>query len=180
MSDSEHSTVTYTSMSINDGSSDVGYLGVIILGYDGLPMIPEDPYAYVEAAMQGPPPPDFVPKPVYLKFMPLEDDVLPAEEQPLPAAILPTADSPGFITEFDLEEDPEEEDDKDPDEDQTNYPTDKDDDEEESSGDDANDEEEDDGKDEEEEQLALTYSVPPPAYRSQDVYPSSDTYTIPV
>nr|GEY45720.1 hypothetical protein [Tanacetum cinerariifolium] len=178
MSDSEHSIVTYTSMSINDGSSDVGSLGVIILGYDGLPMIPEDPYAYVDAAMQGPHPPDFVLEPVYLEFMPLVDDVLPAEEQPLPAAILPTADSPGYITEFDLKEDPEEEDDKDPEEDQTDYLTDKDDNEEESSRDDANDE--DEGEDEEEEQLALTYSVPPPAYRSQDVYPSSDTYTIPV
>nr|GFD37059.1 hypothetical protein [Tanacetum cinerariifolium] len=65
MSDSEHSTVTYTSISSDDGSLDVGSLGVIVLGYDGLPMMPEDPYAYVEAAMQEPPPPDFVPKPIY-------------------------------------------------------------------------------------------------------------------
>ncbi|GJV05074.1 putative reverse transcriptase domain-containing protein [Tanacetum coccineum] len=168
MSDSEHSTITYTSISSDDGSLDVGSPGVIVLGYDGLPMMPEDLYAYVEAVMQDPPPPDFVPEPVYPEFMPPEDDVLPAEEQPLPAAVSPTADSPGCITESDPEKDPEEEDDEDPEEDPADYPTDRDDDEEEeeeSSGDDAYDEEED--KDEEEEEhLALVDSVPPPAYRT--------------
>ncbi|GKG02767.1 hypothetical protein Tco_0310403, partial [Tanacetum coccineum] len=164
--------------------SDVGSPGVIVYGYDGLPIIPEDPYAYVEAALQSlpspdyvpgpeepeqaPPPPDFVPEPVYPEFMPPEDDVLPAEEQPLPAAVSPTADSPGCITESDPEKDPEEEDDEDPEEDPADYPTDRDDDdgeEEESSGDDAYDEEED--KDEEEEEhLALVDSVPPLAYRT--------------
>nr|GEU56369.1 reverse transcriptase [Tanacetum cinerariifolium] len=82
MSDSEHSTVTYTSISSDDGSSDVGSLGVIVYGYDGLPMMPKDPYAYVDAAMQEPPPPDFVPEPLYLEFMPPEDDVLPDDEDP--------------------------------------------------------------------------------------------------
>nr|GEV74792.1 putative reverse transcriptase domain-containing protein [Tanacetum cinerariifolium] len=77
MSDEKHSTVIYTSISSDDGSSDVGSPGVIVLEYDRLPMMPEDPYAYVEAAMQGPPPPDFVPEPVYPEFMPPEDDVLP-------------------------------------------------------------------------------------------------------
>nr|GEV73922.1 hypothetical protein [Tanacetum cinerariifolium] len=57
--------------------------------------------------------------------MPPEDDVLPAEEQPLPAAISPTADSPGYILEFDHEEDPKE-DDKDPKEDPADYLTDRD------------------------------------------------------
>ncbi|GJW87400.1 hypothetical protein Tco_0162740 [Tanacetum coccineum] len=131
MSDLEHSTITYTSISSDDGSLDVGSPGVTILGYDGLPMMLEDPYAYVEAVMQEPPPPDFVPKPVYPEFMPPEDDVLPTEEQPLPAAVSPTSDSPGYITESDPEEDPEEEDDEDPEEDPADYPTDRDDDEEE-------------------------------------------------
>nr|GFC84226.1 hypothetical protein [Tanacetum cinerariifolium] len=36
--------------------------GVIVLGYDGLPIKPKDPYAYVEATMQEPPSPDFIPK----------------------------------------------------------------------------------------------------------------------
>ncbi|GJW12657.1 hypothetical protein Tco_1578484 [Tanacetum coccineum] len=80
MSDSEHSTVTYTSISSDAGSLDVGSPGVIVLGYDGLPMMPEDPYAYVKAAMQDPPSPDFVLEPVYPEFMPPEDDVFPAEE----------------------------------------------------------------------------------------------------
>nr|GEW46828.1 putative reverse transcriptase domain-containing protein [Tanacetum cinerariifolium] len=48
MSDAKHSTVTYTSISSDDGSSDVGSPRVVILGYDELPMMPEDPYAYVE------------------------------------------------------------------------------------------------------------------------------------
>ncbi|GKD23833.1 hypothetical protein Tco_1225536 [Tanacetum coccineum] len=164
MSDSEDSTVTYTEVSSPfEDLSDIGSPGVIVHGYDGLPMMLEDPYAYVEAAMQEPPPPDYVPEPVYPEFMPPEDDVLPAEEQPLPAAVSPTAESPGYITESDLEEDPEE-DDEDPEEDPTDYPTDRDDDdEEESSGDDADDEEEDEGEDEEEEEhLALADSILPP------------------
>ncbi|GJS48718.1 hypothetical protein Tco_0598839 [Tanacetum coccineum] len=173
MSDSVHFTVTYTSISSDDGSLDVGSPGVIVLGYDGLPMMPEDPYAYVEAAMQEPLPLDVVPEPIYLEFMPPKDDVLPAEEQPLPAAISPTVDSLGYITKSDLEEDSEEEDDEDPEDDLPDYPTDRDDDEEEeeeSSGDNADDEEEDEGEDEdeeeEEEHLALTDFVPPPAYRT--------------
>ncbi|GKB46382.1 hypothetical protein Tco_0897135, partial [Tanacetum coccineum] len=117
----------------------------------------------------NPPPPDLVPDPVYPEFMPPEDDVLPAEEQPLPAAVSPTADLPGYITEFDPKEDPKEEDDEDPKEDLADYPTDKDDDveEEESSGDDADDEEEEEDEDEEkEEHLAPADSVPRPTYRT--------------
>nr|GEU44875.1 hypothetical protein [Tanacetum cinerariifolium] len=129
-------------MSSDDGSLDVGSPGVIVLGYDGVTMMPEDPYAYVEAA----------------------------KEQPLPAAISPTTDSPGYITEFDPKEDPEEEDDEDPEEDPANYPADRDDDDDEdedSSKDDADDEEEDEGENkEEEEHLALVESIPPLAYRT--------------
>ncbi|GJU63906.1 hypothetical protein Tco_1245741 [Tanacetum coccineum] len=167
MSDSEHSMVTYTEVSSAfEDLSDVGSPGFIVLGYDGLPVMSEDPYAYVEAAVQEPPPPDFVPELVYPEFMPPEDDVLPAEEQPLPAAVSPTADSQGYITESDPKEDPDEDDEEDP----TDYPTDRDDDEEEekeSSEDDANNEEEDEGEDEEEEEehLAPADSVPPPAYQ---------------
>nr|GEU39972.1 reverse transcriptase domain-containing protein [Tanacetum cinerariifolium] len=124
MSDSEHSTVTYKSISGDDGSLDLGSPGVIVYRYDGLPMMPEDLYAYVEAAIQEPPPSYFVPEPVYPEFMPPEDDVLPAKEQPLPAAILPTADLPGYINESN----PEEEDNEDPKEDTANYPADRDDD----------------------------------------------------
>ncbi|GJV88304.1 hypothetical protein Tco_1532242 [Tanacetum coccineum] len=150
MSNSEDSTVTYTEVSsLFEDLSDIGSPGV-----DGLPMMLEDPYR--EAALQAPPSLDYVP----------EDDVLPAEEQPLPAALSPTADSPGYITEFNPEEDPEE-DDEDPEEDPADYPTDRDDgeEEEESSGDDADDEEEDKDEDEEKEHLAPADSIPPPIHR---------------
>ncbi|GKF23878.1 hypothetical protein Tco_0076200, partial [Tanacetum coccineum] len=117
-------------------------------------MMPEDPYAYVEAAIHEPPPPDFVPEPVYPEFMPPEDYVLPAEEQPLPTAVSPTANSLG------------EEDDEDPEEDLTKYPIDRDEEEDgkESFRDDADDKKED--EEEEEEHLAPADSFPPPAYRT--------------
>ncbi|GJY16667.1 hypothetical protein Tco_0387089 [Tanacetum coccineum] len=173
MSDSEDSIVTYTVVSSPfRGLSAIGSLGV-----DGLPMMLEDPY--VEAALQArpspdyvsgpeyPPSPEFVLEPVYLKFMPPEDEVFPAEEQPLPVAVSPTADSPGYITNSDLEEDEE-----DPEEDPINYPADRgddDDDDDESSNDDEDDdneeeEEDEDDKEEEEEHPAPTDSIPPPVH----------------
>ncbi|GJS53707.1 hypothetical protein Tco_0627069 [Tanacetum coccineum] len=138
MSDSEHSTVTYTSMSSDDGSLYVGS--------------PEEP-----------PLPDFFPEPVYPEFMPPDDDLLLAKEQPLSASALPIAYSPGYITKSDPEDDPNE-DDEDLEEDLADYPTYKDDEEEEkeSFGDDADDEEED----EEEEHLAPADTFSPPAYRT--------------
>ncbi|GKF98629.1 hypothetical protein Tco_0297412, partial [Tanacetum coccineum] len=115
MSDSEDSTVTYTAVSSPFGGlSDIGSPGV-----NGPPMMPEDPYAYVVAAFQAPPYPDyvpgpdyppspkFVPEPVIPKFMPPEDRVFPAEEQPLPAAVSHTADLLGYIADSDPEEDEE-------------------------------------------------------------------------
>nr|GEU47198.1 hypothetical protein [Tanacetum cinerariifolium] len=122
---------------------------------------PEDPPSFVYVP--------YVSEPAYPKFMPLEDQVFLAEEQPLPAAVSTTADSPGYITESDLEEYPKEEDDEDPEEDPADYPADRvDDDEEEedSSKDDVDDKEEDEGEDEEEEHLAPADSVPPPIYRT--------------
>nr|GEW12380.1 putative reverse transcriptase domain-containing protein [Tanacetum cinerariifolium] len=116
MSDSEDSIITYTAVSSPYGGlSDIGSPGV-----DGPPVMPEDPYAYVVAAFHAPPSPDYVPSPeyppslefvpemVYQEFMPAEDDILPAEEQPLPTATLPTAESPGYIDESDHEDDPKE------------------------------------------------------------------------
>ncbi|GKC84357.1 hypothetical protein Tco_1140074, partial [Tanacetum coccineum] len=55
---------------------------------------------------QSPPPLDFVPEPMYPEYMPQEDEILPAEEQPLL------------------------EDDEDPEEDPADYPADRDDDDE--------------------------------------------------
>ncbi|GJT16574.1 hypothetical protein Tco_0875280 [Tanacetum coccineum] len=130
------------------GLSDIGSPGV-----DGPPAMPDDLYAYMVAALQAlpsldyvsgleyPPSPDFVPEPVYPEFMPLEDEVLPAKEQPLPVAALPTADAPGYVPGLDPKEDLEEDDDEDPKEDPANYPVDR--------GDDGDDEDEssDDDKD---------------------------------
>nr|GFB95852.1 hypothetical protein [Tanacetum cinerariifolium] len=148
--------------------------------------MPEDPYAYVVAAFQALPSPDYVPgpeepeqappspiyipyvpEPEYPKYIPSEDEVFPAEEQPLPDAASPTTDSPGYILESDLDEDPEDDDDdEDPEEDPSNYPADHDDEEEEEpSGDDADEEDEEqdeDDDDEEEEHPALADSIPPP------------------
>nr|GEV80148.1 hypothetical protein [Tanacetum cinerariifolium] len=182
MSDSKHFMVTYTSISSNyEETSDVGSLGVVVYGYDGLPMYLPSP-VYVPGP-EHPPSPDYVPgpkhplshayvpyvlEPAYPEFMPPEDDVFPAEEQPLPTAVSPTVDSPGYITESDPEENLEVDDDENPEEDPADYPTNRDDDddeEEESFEDDADDEEEDEGEDEEEEHLAPFDFVPPPAYR---------------
>nr|GEW94959.1 putative reverse transcriptase domain-containing protein [Tanacetum cinerariifolium] len=168
MSDLEDSTVTYTEVSsLFEGLSDIGSSRI-----EGPPMMPEDPYAYVVAAFQAPPSPDYVPgskvpeqappllefepEPIYLQFMPPEDEILLVEEQPLPVADSPTADSSGYILESDPEEDPKE-DDKDPEEDPTDYLADKDDDadeeeEEESSGDEADDKKKDEDEDEDEEE----------------------------
>nr|GEW03880.1 putative reverse transcriptase domain-containing protein [Tanacetum cinerariifolium] len=105
--------VTYTEVSsLFEDLLNIGSLEV-----DGLPMMPEDSYDYVEATLQAPPSPDYVPgpehppilefvsEPVYLEFMPTEDNILLAEEQPLLTAVSPTVDSPGYIHESDPKED---------------------------------------------------------------------------
>ncbi|GJW45690.1 hypothetical protein Tco_0077336 [Tanacetum coccineum] len=175
MSDSEDSTVTYMAVSSPfGGMSDIGSPGV-----DGPPMMPEDPYTYVVAAFQAPPSPDYVPGPrgaracttfsrvcpehVYPEFMPLEDEVFLAEEQPLPTAVSPTADSLGYIANSDPEKDEE-----DLEEDPTDYSANGgDDDDNESSKDDKDDDddvEEDEDKEEEEEHPAPADSIPPPVH----------------
>nr|GEZ78187.1 hypothetical protein [Tanacetum cinerariifolium] len=140
MSDSEDSTVTYTT---------------VVAAFHALP--PPD-YVYGrEEPEQAPPSPvyiPYVPELVYPEYIPPKDDVFPAEEQPLPAAASPTAESPGCIPESDLDEDPEEDDD---------------DEEEEPFGDDVDEEDEEQDEyndDEEEEHPASADSIPhPPALR---------------
>ncbi|GKF70445.1 hypothetical protein Tco_0203502, partial [Tanacetum coccineum] len=78
MLDSEDSTITYT-----DVSSPFADLPDI-----RSPRVDGPPY---------PPSPDFVLESVYPEFMPPEDEVLLGEEQPLPAAASPTANSPGYV-----------------------------------------------------------------------------------
>ncbi|GJU71434.1 hypothetical protein Tco_1262839 [Tanacetum coccineum] len=173
MSDLEDSTVTYIEVSSPFKElSNIGSLGVVVYGYDRLLIHPPSP-DYVPGPKEpehAPPSPvyvPYVPKPIYLEFMPPEDEVFPTEEQPLPATVSPTADSPGYIVDFDPEEDEE-----DPKEDLADYPTDggdDDDDDDESCNDDEDDEddiEEDEEEDEEEEEdhPAPADSVSPPAY----------------
>ncbi|GJU30783.1 hypothetical protein Tco_1174372 [Tanacetum coccineum] len=157
--------------SIFEDSSDVGSSGV-----DGPPVMPEDPYAYIVAAYQAPPsidympgpkepqsppPLDFVPKSMYPEYMPLEDEILPGEEQPLPAAASPTTDSPGYVPRSDLEEEPKADDDEDPEEDPADYLADRD----------------DEDEEEEEEYPALSDSVPP-VYRMTARIPIRDEPSI--
>ncbi|GJU67776.1 hypothetical protein Tco_1254035 [Tanacetum coccineum] len=154
--------------------SDGGIPRVIVLGYDGLPMQPVAPpspdYIPGPEDPQTPPvpqdederepmfvhahDPDYVPEPIYPEYIPLEDEhEFPAEEQPLPPVDSPTAESPGYVTESDLKEDPEEYEDDEIEDGPVDYPIDGgddgDDDDGDSSGDVADDEDE-----EEEEHLA--------------------------
>ncbi|GJQ95007.1 putative reverse transcriptase domain-containing protein [Tanacetum coccineum] len=147
---SASSAVTYTSVytdsepgrafwgSDDEEISEGGIPRVIVLGYDGLPMCIYKP-----------------------EYIPLEDEhEFLAKEQPLPPVDAPTAESPGYVTESDLEEDPEEYEDDETEDGPVYYPMDRgddgDDDDGDSSRDDANDEDKDeDDEDEEEEEEHL-------------------------
>ncbi|GJT74430.1 hypothetical protein Tco_1041155 [Tanacetum coccineum] len=94
--------------------------------------------------------------------MPPEDEVLPAEEQPLHATASPTIDLPGYIPESDPEEDLKEDNDENPKEDHADYPTDEGDDgddKDESSNDDEDDDVDIKGDKEEKEHPAPSNSI---------------------
>ncbi|GKD58724.1 hypothetical protein Tco_1296233, partial [Tanacetum coccineum] len=105
----------------------------------------------------------------------LEDKVLPAEEEPLPAAVSPTTESPGYILEFDLEKDPEEDDDEDPKEDPVDYPVnegdDGDDEAKPSEDDDVDIEADDDEEEEEHLDPADSTIIPSPPLPTSPTYP---------
>nr|GEV59182.1 hypothetical protein [Tanacetum cinerariifolium] len=108
--------------------------------------------------------PKFVPEPAYLKFIPPEDEVFLAEDQPPLVVVSPTANSPGYIVDSDAKEDPEE--------DHADYPAkggdDYDDDDGSSDDDDDDDDDDadDEDKEEDEEHPALTDSIlSPPVHR---------------
>ncbi|GKD27980.1 hypothetical protein Tco_1234194 [Tanacetum coccineum] len=165
--------------------SDGGSPPVIVLGYDGLhiqPVAPPSPdYIPSPEEPQTPPvpqdederepmfiqshDPNYMPKPIYPEYIPLEDEhEFSVEEQPLPLVYSPTAESPGYVVESDLEEDPEEYEDDETEDGPVDYPMDGgedgDDDDGDSHGDDADDEDEDEedeneeDEEEEEEHLA--------------------------
>ncbi|GJR07764.1 hypothetical protein Tco_0790416 [Tanacetum coccineum] len=73
----------------------------------------------------------------------VEDEVFPAEEEPLPAAASPTAQSLNYVSKSDPEEDPEEDNDEDPEDDPADYPAD--------GGDDGDDEDESSNDDEDDD-----------------------------
>nr|GFA99983.1 reverse transcriptase domain-containing protein [Tanacetum cinerariifolium] len=118
--------------------------------------------------------PDFMPELIYPEYIPLEDEhILPAEEQPLPPFVSPTAESPGYVAESDPKEDPEEYEEDEAKDGPVYYPMDggddgEDDDDGDSSGYDADDEDEDE-EEEEEEHLApadsavVAMPTPPPS-----------------
>nr|GEX10513.1 putative reverse transcriptase domain-containing protein [Tanacetum cinerariifolium] len=100
---------------------------------------------------EAPPSPDYISGPEYPEYLPLADDVLLAEEQPLPAAVSPTVESLGYIADLEPEMDPELEDgdDEKSEGDAIEYPTSRGDDD---AGDDGDDLSQDDADDEDEEE----------------------------
>ncbi|GJU88706.1 hypothetical protein Tco_1301129 [Tanacetum coccineum] len=169
---SSSSTVTYTSVytdsdpgrvfwGTDEELSDRGSPQVIVYGYDGLPIEPVAlPSPDYVPGPEHPPSPDYVPDPTHP----------PSPVEPLPADASPTALSPGYVADSDLEEDPKE--------DHVDYPADGGDDDDEPSDDDDDDtddedeepfEDEDDHK-EDEEHLALADSSAVPVV---DLVPSA-------
>nr|GEU43801.1 hypothetical protein [Tanacetum cinerariifolium] len=163
------SIVTYTSVYTDSEpwrfyvgfDEELSDVGVIVYGYDGLPMqlvAPPSP-DYVPGP-EHQPSPDYVPNPehspslVYLpdpeypEYLVLSEDEAPIEDQPLPADALPIALSTSYAVDSDLEENPEK--------DHANYPADgRDGDDEpsdEDDDDDANDEDEGAFEDEEDDE----------------------------
>nr|GEY24316.1 hypothetical protein [Tanacetum cinerariifolium] len=79
---------------------------------------------------------EFVPEPIYPEYIPLEDEYMfLAEEQPLPPVGSPTVESPGYIAESDLKEDPKEYEDDETEDGPLDYPMD--------GGDDGDDDDDD-------------------------------------
>ncbi|GKF07517.1 hypothetical protein Tco_0041741, partial [Tanacetum coccineum] len=85
-SDSEHSTVTYTSVSfpVKD-DSDIGSPRL-----DGPPIMPEDPYAYIMAAYEVPPSPEYIPGPE----VPPSPNYIPGPEVPPSSDYIPGPEEP--------------------------------------------------------------------------------------
>ncbi|GJR34496.1 hypothetical protein Tco_0956252 [Tanacetum coccineum] len=151
MSDSDESGITHTEVSSPfEDLSDIGSPRADDHELLELPYMPEDPY--VEAALQAPPSPDYVPgpeepghappSPDYVPGAEHADDEIVAEDQPYAEDASPIALSPDYVPESDPEADPEEDGDEDPEEDPIDYPADGGDD-----GDDEMDIEEDEDDD---------------------------------
>nr|GEV11198.1 hypothetical protein [Tanacetum cinerariifolium] len=138
----------------DDALSNGGSLRVIVYGYDGLLMQPVAPPSldyvlgpeypltldYVPGPEHPPSPIEipYVPEPEYPEYLEPSKEEAPIKDQPLPADATPIAASPGYVTDFDPEEDPEE--------DHADYPVDRGD------GDDYLSDDDDDDTDDEDEE----------------------------
>ncbi|GKB62410.1 hypothetical protein Tco_0918596, partial [Tanacetum coccineum] len=146
--------ITYTSISSDyEEPSDVGSPGVVVYGYDGLPMHLVDP-----------PSPDYIPGPEdpehapllsdyvsglkYPEYLVLSDKEVLVEDQAYAATDLSIALSPGYIVDSDLKEDPKDESEDGP----TDYPAGGGDDD--SSRDDADDKDEGEASEDKDEEEA--------------------------
>nr|GEU59651.1 putative reverse transcriptase domain, ribonuclease H-like domain, aspartic peptidase domain protein [Tanacetum cinerariifolium] len=158
---SSNSAVTYTSIS----SEDVPFWGIRFFGMEQ----PDLPEAAPQSPIQTPPVPhdederepmfiqphdhDYVSEPMYPEYIPLEDEhVLPAEEQPLPPVVSPTAESPWYVVESDSEEDPDQYEDDESEDGSVDYPMDGGDDGDDGDGDPSRDDADDEDEDEEDEE----------------------------
>nr|GFC16373.1 hypothetical protein [Tanacetum cinerariifolium] len=172
MSSDSYATITYISMSSYE---------VIVNGYYGMPMDPLDPCVQLVMGAppspnyipgpEAPPSPDYIPGPEYPEYLPPANDMLLVEEQPLLAAVSPTAESPRYITESEPEMEPKENDgdDEKSEGDSIDYPNSEGDNDtnDDLSKDDADDEDEEESSDsEEEEEEHLASTVPAPALYS--------------
>ncbi|GJU00877.1 hypothetical protein Tco_1111215 [Tanacetum coccineum] len=136
----------------------------------------------MEAALQAPPSPDYVPGPEEPEQAPPSPDYVPgpehtddeivAKDQPDAEDASPTAQSPDYVPESDPEADPEEDDDEDPEEDPVDYSAD--------GGDDGDDEDEPSEEDEdddvdmeadgdEEERISIPAPVPMPVWSDAEI-----------
>ncbi|GJU72275.1 reverse transcriptase domain-containing protein [Tanacetum coccineum] len=157
MSDSEHSTVSHTSISSDSGLSSWG-IPLMDVG-ELLEMNP-----YEEVAQQGqaaPPSPVYVLEPMYPEYLVPFDDDIPVEDQSYTVDASPTTLSLDYVTDSDLEEDPEKEPEADLEEDPIDYDAD---------AEDHEDEEEESSEDDETKSFETDESAatppPPSAYRT--------------
>nr|GEV94845.1 ribonuclease H-like domain-containing protein [Tanacetum cinerariifolium] len=129
---SASSAITYTSVytdsepwrfygGSDEEPADAGPPRVIVYGYDRLHMhLVASPSPDYMPGPEHPPSPDYVPgpehppslvyvpKPEYPEYLVPSGDETPIEDQPLHADASPTALSPGYVADFDPDEDPEE------------------------------------------------------------------------
>nr|GFB70602.1 hypothetical protein [Tanacetum cinerariifolium] len=187
--DSDESGVTYTDVSSPfEELSDIGSPRADDHEHLELPEMLEDPY--VEVALQAPPSSDYIPVPEepeqappssdYVPGLEHADDEIVAEDQPYAEDASPTAQSPEYVPESDLEAHPEDDDDEDLEEDPVDYPVDRGDDGDDEDGSSKDDEDDDmdiEADEEEEEEhpapadsvvVALTAADQAPSAKSDE------------